>query len=111
MPIDSFDEVQELAQLLHGDGGTALKLDLDQLFVGNRIEAVGCGDRCRDAFKLDLLGGIGAACQKLPGCIPLLAGLGEADIGIDAERQRLLLAEIAIVHAPIASAIGSGVEK
>jgi len=105
------DEVQQPAQFLHGDGGAALALDLRQPFVGHRLEAVGRRDSRRDPFQLDLLGGIVAARQNLAGRVALLAGFGKASVGINAERQRLLLAKMAIVHPPVAAAIGSDIEE
>lgn len=57
------------------------------------LGAVGRGDGRRDLFQSNLLLRIVAAHHNLPGCVPLLAGFGKAGVGIDAERQRILLAK------------------
>lgn len=111
-PADGLvDEAQQPAELLHGESGAALPLDLHQPFVGNRLEAVGRRHGSGEAVQLDLLGRVFALRQNLAGGVALLAGVGKAGVGINAEGQRPLLGHVAIVHPPIAPAIGRHIQK
>ena len=84
--------------LVKGRGVTRGKL------VSDGIEAVGRSDSGCNPLQLDPLGRIAVPRQHLPSGITLRPCLGKAGIGLDAKGERLLLAQIAIVHAPVSTA-------
>jgi hypothetical protein len=81
-------------------------LDFTSHSSATALKLLARGDGGGDLFQLDLSAGSSPRARYLAGGVALFAGLGKAGIGPYPERQRLLFAKVAIVHAPVAAAIG-----
>ena len=95
------ERVQDPPRLGHGDLGQLLGLQ-SQPFLGDQLEAVLEGDLIRAALDA----GIDASGDEVPGFLPLLPGVLQRHVRVDAEGDAALLAAEVILEAPPAGSVG-----
>lgn len=94
------EERQEPAGLGQGRRCAAFAFKLDDEFLGHRGEGVRRADGGRHGGALLFGGGVLAGCEHLTGLVTTLAGLFQADFGVAADGQLLLLVPEAIAKSP-----------
>ena len=75
-------------------------------FLGDGLERVVRGDLAREGFDPFLGGGIEPGGDLLPRSVAVLARCGDSHLGPGAEIERLLPAEVPVVHSPQLRAVG-----
>src|SRR5690606_21807553 len=75
-------------------------------FAGDDLKAIGVGILAGGSGGLPVLIGVDALGQQEAGILAALSSHGERYVRVHPERQQLLLAADAVLHAPVLRAIG-----